>query len=852
MTRSSLRAAVRVLASHADGLLVVVFLVSGLALGSNYARTTRQAGAQDLPGFNQRVFGAALMSACGYGGSTPRVPQVVSADTPADQQPLIEFLNLRREALSCGDVPPAVPMDGLDGMQRSAPYLIWLTSGAWRLMGSSWGSIDRVLGLMFGVTLALAFLASRVAMPRPVAAGLATLLLLSPMHLANIPDIRDYSKAPFFMATLLVVSWLVAAPRRTAAVIAASAGAGMMIGVGFGMRTDIAVNLLLVVAAVVAFLPGALRETWKVRLVAAAVCVSGFTVAAVPVLRTPDSGSNLWHWALLGYSHEWDHALEVRPGPYEPGHFYSDSYVATVVDAYWGRTTGEPSTVSVGVPQYAPASRGYYTRLLTTFPADALLRGWASTLQVLDLPFAASGAIPAGRVPEPVRRGIGIVNRVRALLAGLGPWLFVIVVLAVSRYSGRLAVAVFGLAVFLSAYPAIQFQLRHVFQLEFLSLWVLGMVVSAGYRRLASPQREWASSGPRQRPSAWRPVLFAVSIVTSVVAPIEALRAYQSGPATDLLDSYERAPLVPVTLNPEPAGRGLIRLVDAERGLSRPRASRSISSNMLVASVGTTSCAVRHVALTFRYAAADPGLDFSRTIDVKVPERGQHTKVFFPVYQNGTVTSGDGGLAFAGVEVAEAEAGCIEGLWRFRDPDSFPLLLASTLAPGWRERPLYQVLAQWESPAGADEEGSVTYADPIGLLGLADSADSRAPGPGVATGAEIEYQARNVRMDGGVKVSGVSDAPHSYLVSWQRRTFSPSGLVSAEGRLERGGLTIGIVDGTRWIAKVDIDTPGAFRALVQVPGPGHYQVVLANHLSNTSLRNEFSMARLEYLDGGRE
>ena len=52
--------------------------------------------------------------------------------------------------------------------------------------------------------------------------------------------------------------------------------------------------------------------------------------------------------------------------------------------------------------------------------------------------------------------------------------------------------------------------------------------------------------------------------------------------------------------------------------------------------------------------------------------------------------------------------------------------------------------------------------------------------------------------------------------------------------------------------RVDIDTPGAFRAFVQPPRAGTYQLVVANHLSDASLRNRFTISRLLVMNGEHE
>ena len=416
-----------------DGIIASLLLVLAYALGTGYVRAARQSHqVPDMPDLNRRVFGAAVMGACGHGVTTPTVPLIAGPGTPDGRRALIEFLGGRREALSCREIPLDTPVEGLDGAQQASLYLMWLAVAVWKITGPAWGSIDRLLGVLFGLSVALCYATCRVAINRFASAAVATVMMLSPLHLVFLSDLRDYSKAPFFLGTLLTVGLLTTRPFSSAMVIAMSAVAGAAIGVGFGLRTDIALNLIIVVGAVAMFLPGRIDRSWRVRVSAVSVCLLCFVAAASPLLASRQSASTVWHWALLGYAHDSDRALDISAAPYEPGYFYSDSYVATTVDAFWGRTTHATGQVSVGIPEYSEASRRYYVTLLSTFPADGIIRGWAAVTKILDLPFRETARIPAGLLNARVESLVTLVQQRLARLEGLGLLLFTIVVLSVS------------------------------------------------------------------------------------------------------------------------------------------------------------------------------------------------------------------------------------------------------------------------------------------------------------------------------------------------------------------------------------------------------------------------------------
>lgn len=831
-----------------DLLICATLMACGLVLGATYVRTTRQAHlVAEMPDFSRRVFGAAAMSICGRGLRTPEVTVGALARARPEHRPLIEFIEQRREALACGDIPADQPADGLDGMQRASRYLIQLVTGTWAVTGLTWSGIDYLQGAMFGVSIGLTYFIGRLAMGPWVSTVVALVLLLSPIQLTNLVDLRDYAKAPFFLLSLLVAGLVIARRRRARVVTAWCAAAGALLGFGFGIRTDVVVNLVLLVCVALFGVPGRLADTWRLRLAAATACLLSFGVVAFPILTSQSSGSNMWHWALLGYAHDWDRALNIIPGPYEPMYFYSDSYVATTVDAFAGRSQ-TLSKVTVGVAGYAEASRAYFALIFWTFPADAFLRGWAAVIQILDLPFAGLHVLPQGVLPNAVVQAIGVVGRVRVMFAGLGVLLFGAVLLMLSARSLRLAAALFSVVVFLGAYPAIQFQLRHVFHLELLSVWVLGFLASSAGLWMVDRGRAAPEEKSRPAPSSrWRPVGFAIAITAAVVLPMTVLRAYQQRAATALFDSYVEAPRESLALSAEPAGPGFVRL--AKEALPEgPR--RSMRSDVIVAEVSADRCPVTHTAMRFTYDTTNPDLDFTRTYDVEVPARGGIARVFVPVYRS-SATGPREELVFGGVEIAEAELQCITGLSRLTAVDELPLLMPVVLAPDWRERPLHQALRGWERDATGPGRARALYAGPTISPTHASEMLSRGPKAGRGFSAPLAYVAEMVRVerDASVTVDGVAESPRSYLAAWQNSEFATSDTVLVEGQLVRGGLTIGLTNAGGWATRIEIDAPGAFAAVMRAPRAGQYQLVIANHLSNTSLRNQLTISRIAVLNG---
>jgi hypothetical protein len=66
-------------------------------------------------------------------------------------------------------------------------------------------------------------------------------------------------------------------------------------------------------------------------------------------------------------------------------------------------------------------------------------------------------------------------------------------------------------------------------------------------------------------------------------------------------------------------------------------------------------------------------------------------------------------------------------------------------------------------------------------------------------------------------------------------------LVAAVGKIERGGLLLGLLDHKGQWATTVAASPGEFRAVVRVPAEGEYRIVLANNLAFGETVNAFTV-----------
>jgi hypothetical protein len=219
--------------------------------------------------------------------------------------------------------------------------------------------------------------------------------------------------------------------------------------------------------------------------------------------------------------------------------------------------------------------------------------------------------------------------------------------------------------------PAVQYDARHFFHLEFVAWWAAGFLLQSAfnYFRLLMQQHGWrAATAPLARPA-----LVLTGCVAFLVLTLDAARAYQQRAAQSLLGDYlaagrEQLPLEQV-LAP---GSGVAIRVS-------PYADPE-TADFIAVDLNGSRCGA-HTAVAFRYDQKSRRA-YSRVFEVPRDDTARGlTHIFMPIY--------DG---FGRLEFSDAPPGCVDGVFRVREPGQFRLLLEVMLRPGWRRAPLYQRL----------------------------------------------------------------------------------------------------------------------------------------------------------------
>jgi hypothetical protein len=658
-----------------EAVVVAFIAVAGFIEASRFS-----AGylAWTKPFFGQSEFSAAVMLTCGRGFAAPR------ASTPA----LDAFLELKTDTFSCDQLTPAMTPGGMSLTQRLYRYLMTAVAWQWKWSGISWSSLSTLSGIIFAVTLCAAYgLFRLVAGPALALIGVVP-LALSAHQLGLTSELRDYAKAPFMLLLILLLARLARPPfaRRRALVIATVFG--IVLGIGFGFRNDLLINIPPFLFCLFFVVPGRWRDNLKLKAGCLAAAAATFVIVAFPIIRAYQSGSNTGHVAVLGMTSGFDSLLGVTRPVYDIGPHYLDGQAAALINMY-SRLQGGPFLKFLS-PDYDHVAVGLVMSIARHWPADIVARGLAATVKVLDFPFSVGKLSPSPPQPLTSPRILRFYAHwqepfLRAM-QGWSIWIVLASLVIIGASSPRVAVAVIILLLYYAGYPAIQFSVRHYFHLEFIA-W------GAQVFLLASIGRWIWSLAAGQRPAVARlarnAALTVAALAGIVLVPLLILRPYQQRHVTTLIESYAQARRSPLTLSRVMRPDNVTRVV-ADGLWTGHRADDPFDARYLAAGFSAERCSAAAVPVTLKFEAVSPANDLSYTREIAISRSGP-TEWLVPAYYLGNYGY------FAGFELPAGLDGCLTSISRIDGPTGLPLLLDLQLAPGWRDTSLFQRVAKWES-----------------------------------------------------------------------------------------------------------------------------------------------------------
>ncbi len=578
-----------------------------------------------------------------------------------------DFLNFRRVGIPETEIPQhlqLLPPDGFDLLQR---YLFTTMGLVWRLWGISWDAIKAMLIVFFAVSALLVYGICRLAMNRWLSAAAAALFCLSPSVHTQLPAIRDFPKAAFLLAIILVVGVLVARRVRTRWYLGLAVVLGLVLGGGLGFRTEVMLGLPPAVLTL-AFCP--LRRgsrQVRTRCAGLGLLAVAFFASSYPLVSTMEQqGNPAAMYALHGLGASYKAPLSIEPASYDLMYVHLDNHTFAATTSYGRRVLGFQNPIPFLTEQDAAAANHYLWELATTFPADFLVRAYASVMQLL---------------------GGSVLWLCLAVLA-LG--------IIAARNPLRATLAALLVLYFLGIY-GVQFVERHHFYLVFVPAWVVGFLVNHALTqryRLRKLCVRLRTAGPRQWTKAlWTPpvrraCLFVLAGGVFVLVPLLTARWYQASTVDRLQEPYEQASLTPLDTNAIVYEDVVFERLQgrlSHPGWYRHRVPRYRKWNYdwpwpaeyLMAEF-SSSPAGHSFWLTYEAEGPMTGMLSNW---VHVPPSGRDAsgtvRCFFPVYEcHGTASHMPGcdWSRFAGLMVPAKSAPHFKGLYRCDDLEPFRLL----------------------------------------------------------------------------------------------------------------------------------------------------------------------------------
>jgi hypothetical protein len=692
-----------------DGLIVAAVFWVGAFAGARYLSDRRMNALGDFVVYAAKVACGGALSA--HGDFSPA---------------FMAFVGRERESVSCADVLADRQPKAAGPFVESQRNLIYVVAAAIRVGGLSWTTLDRFMGGLFGLSMALVYGLLRLTLWRGLAIIGAAAVLCSD-HIAQLANLRDFSKEASFVAAWLTIGWLLLrrGERASSALYLPACVAGIVVGFGIGFRLDLMACVPVFPAVIALAVAGWDRRAVVDKGVAIAGFFLAFGTTAAPTLMALSTGSNSAHVAILGLGRSFTTELGLESPVYDVGDTYSDGFVQSLIAAHALVVQHDPVEARLGTADYDRQGFRFLADNAENFPADQVIRAIAANVQVIRYPFAERSR--RAHLVEPLfPPGILLtLTRWRAWLFswvdGYAPLVAVFALCVICARDWRTGAAVTLLIAYFCGYSMIQFSRRHTFHFDVIPVNLLLIAVQAACVAAAAaavrgraPRRERFALGAESRRA-----VVALGVLGLAAVPIAcvllAARGWQQRHVSAALDRTLKLEWEPVESPQEPFSlvrdgvveptwAGLYQSADGPWRqplvlvhvpsfdlATVPDPRSDIRWEYLRLDVGGSGCAARVVPVALKYTGSVPTLhwEYTRAFELPVDADSRRTVLLVPILYRA------GSSRFDGFVVRREQAPCIAAVHRADPRATVPLpMIAAVLPPNWRTLPLYQYRAR--------------------------------------------------------------------------------------------------------------------------------------------------------------
>ncbi len=589
-----------------------------------------------------------VMFACGKG--------LVNVN-PTEVPHLRSFLDFNEQVFLPEYIPHDLKIQELDQYEQYHRYLVFTVGLIWRLLGVSWEVLKWFLIVLYAITVLIVYGMARVFMPSYFAFFVGYSFLDAQAPLIILPILRDFARAPFIFAILLILFLLSYRRLTQRRYILYCLLLGLVAGIGIGFRRDLLMFVLLSLI-VLAIFPSQNRiPKISVRLVGIAIVVIVFLLSSYPILQSFQRFGTLgWHDILMGCGTEHDDMAGLERTNYERVPKYNDLLVSASADAYcyFNKPLKDYEYSIKRDPELE--KRELFFAYLYWFPADMLIRTYSAIARILDR--ILTSALPI----NPYRTGLSL--GIMALFMAI---------------DFRKGLCFNIILLYCMAIQTLQFNFRHNFYLAFIP-WLLYSLffywlIAGIYHVWREGRKQWEDNWDRLKKIMKRFCIISFTGIFFALGFLIVIRQVQSYQLSRLFRTYQSAELVPVSYKTYSDEEKTIYSLEKPLFLrfeERLSPDCGFALNMLVVDFTINTFSGCFEVLY------DGGNDFSHELTLlhhgKLQDSPTHVRYFIPIYENFVDSTFDWNR-FVGLRIKDFQNIKVEGMYKICNMEHIPLAI---------------------------------------------------------------------------------------------------------------------------------------------------------------------------------
>lgn len=604
------------------------------------------------------LFIPAVMMNAGYGFSNV---------DPVSVPGLRSFLDFQSPVFDLEKIPTTVMILPLHPYQEFHRYLIYTVAFAWRIQGVTWDAVKLLLLVYLFFSCLAVYGICRLAMNPVLALFVAITFVYSPAVGATLPILRDFAKAPFILATVLLLGVILFRQSTRRRFLLWALLAGVLLGAGMGIRRDMMVFVPISIVFLFLGNINTSRRALFTRFSAAVLLASAFVLVGWPIHKSlMQSGYLAAHDTIMGFASNSDRDLGLlEPASYEKHYLLNDMY--STIKAHYAAGLGATFPESVYQERAAEpdfdfeAKRAYVQKIIWTFPADMLARAYAAVMRAT-----------VGITPTPFRIG------------RYGFWFTCIALVLIAAQSPIRAWLLLAMLCYFCGYTSIQFATRHAFHTSFVPFFFLGFLLHHGNALFWRWRRYNILEEPTTTEPLWRPYRRALLwvLVTTMLfcVPLMAAQQIQYKKVETLRIAYESAGLE--ALGHEMLiwdGQPLITPTETVRasGFEGQCLLADFATGIVVAAFENAPPSLNlHAVYEWKGGIGDFGSPLH--ISQQNREHSFTGSLYFPVHEK--TNYGTDWSRFVGLSMPEDVASCFRGLYKVKNLTDVNLLVNMLIA----------------------------------------------------------------------------------------------------------------------------------------------------------------------------